>query len=153
MPSIRTLYILALMFLAYSNTWAASVVGSAQVNLLSPLEIGESSSLDFGNIINVNGSCEMQDNGALVSSGTQTCDGTQIPAEFIITGDAGNTVDIVVQATQVESGLTFIPKLVGESNRVLTSGSVSFNVVGTLNINNANQGVYVIPYVVTVNYQ
>lgn len=136
-----------------SFTLAASMSGSANVNLVSPLTISEAAQLTFGNITNLNGSCEMQDDGSLIPSGGQTCSGAQIPAEFTISGDAGNSVDIVVKPNNNEPGLTFTPKLVGSETKTLADGSTSFQIVGTLNINNAFEGSYAIPYIVTVNYQ
>jgi len=132
---------------------AASISGSANVNLVNPLTISEATQLTFGSITNLNGSCEMLDDGSLVGTGGQTCSGAQIPAEFTVLGDIGYSVDIVVQANNSEPGLSFLPKLVGTETKTLSDGSISFQVVGTLNISNAFEGTYAIPYIVTVNYQ
>lgn len=151
--ALLNLVVVTLGVILSSPAVGASISGSASVNLVNPLSISEATQLTFGNITNLNGSCEMQDDGLLVASGGQNCSGAQMPAEFTITGDPGNSVDIVVQANNTEPGLSFIPKLVGAETKTLSDGSISFQIVGTININNAFEGTYAIPYVVTVNYQ
>jgi len=148
---LLTIATVSLSFSAWVG--AVSVSASANVELVDPLVITETSSLTFGNITNLNGSCVMQDDGVLLASGGQTCSGSQVPAQFNISGNDGSLVDIVVQANHTEPGLTFIPKLVGSESKSLTGGSTSVQVVGTLNISNASDGNYYIPYIVTVNYQ
>lgn len=154
MRKIAAPYFGAFIALLTPNTLLGqALVASAQVNLLSPLEVIESSTLNFGNIVNLNGSCQMQDDGALVASGAQTCSGTQVPAQFNINGDAGSSVDVFVGVNHSIPGLTFVPKLVGGETKNLVGGSASFQVVGTLNISSPTEGAYAVPYVVTVNYQ
>ncbi|GAA6135926.1 hypothetical protein NBRC116188_27160 [Oceaniserpentilla sp. 4NH20-0058] len=142
-----------ILLLVPEALWGQTLVASAQVNLQSPLEVSESSALNFGNIVNLSGSCHMQDDGELIASGGQTCSGTQVPAQFNINGDAGSSVDVFVGVNHSIPGLTFVPKLVGDETKNLVGGSASFQVVGTLNISSPTEGTYAVPYVVTVNYQ
>jgi len=133
--------------------YSASYVAYAGVNLVKNIQVSEQQALNFGQISNLNGSCQMLQDGSLVASGAQTCNQTQNPGIFSISGSLDQAISISVSQGATIPGVEFTPALVGSSNQQLTGGSTTIAVIGTLAINNAQQGNKAIPYIVTVNYQ
>lgn len=149
------LKLIALLSLSVISLSAKSdlVVATAQVNIVPPLEINELQSINFGSLGNLDGSCEMLDSGLLNPSGDQSCSDTRTPGIFSITGGSDQQISVLVTAGAPSGGVSFTPKLVGDSSKTLTGGNVQVTVVGTLSMSSASNGSQSLPYTVTVNYQ
>lgn len=136
---------------------AATVTGNANVNIIPALSITETTEIDFGSIAAVDGTCTMDAAGALTASGPNAaqlnCNGTQTPATFTITGEAGEVVDVSVTAGAAVDGVTFNPAIEGSASPTLALGVAAVTVRGSIDLASATVGDKDISYTFTANYQ
>ena len=105
------------------GVFAASVTGTANVNIIAALAITETTEIDFGNIAAVDGTCTMDAAGALSGSNADlNCTGTATPAVFDLAGAATEAVDISVTAGAAVGGVTYNPTIAGGATSVLLDG-------------------------------
>lgn len=110
--------------------------------------------LNFGTITNENGECKIKSSGTLVGKSGQTCFGTGTATKLKIQGDPYTSVIISAFQGPAVNGITFIPKVVGDTVRILNSkGKKTFKVIGSLMLNNATAGAVDMSYTTTVNYE
>lgn len=145
-------FALALMS-ASTVSFAADQVGNANVEIVSAITISEDTQIDFGQIINVNGTCTMASGGTLSGTAGMGCTGTETPGVFTISGTSGAVIDVVVTTGSTVDGVTYNPVIDGSLTRTLTGGSATVNVIGNVVLNAATDGVKDIAYTFTANYQ
>lgn len=138
---------------ASSLALAADQAGNANVEIVSAITISEDTQIDFGQVINTDGTCNMASGGSLSGTAGMGCTGTETPAAFTITGTTGSVVDISVTAGAAIDGVTYNPVVDGILTRTLTGGSTSVNVIGNIVLSSATDGVKDIAYTFTANYQ
>lgn len=131
---------------------AASVVGSASVEILPALNVEETSAINFGQLQQVDGTCIMDHAGQLSGPDGMNCNGTESLGAFIIAGADGATVNISVTGGAI-TGIGFNPIIVGSSSRTLVNGSQSVAIAGELTLENAPLGIQTISYTFTANYE
>lgn len=132
---------------------AADQSGNANVEIVSAITITEVAQIDFGQIINFDGTCTMASGGSLNGSVGMGCTGTETPGTFDITGTSGAVVDVSVTAGATIDGVTYSPNIDGSSSRTLSGGTATVNVIGNIQLINATDGVKDIAYTFTTNYQ
>lgn len=132
---------------------AADQAGNANVEIVSAITISEDTQIDFGQIINTDGTCTMATGGALSGTAGMGCTGSETPAAFTINGTTGAVVDIAVSAGAAVDGVTYNPVVDGILTRTLSGGSVTVNVIGNIVLSGASDGVKDIAYTFTANYQ
>ena len=133
--------------------FAADQAGNANVEIVSAITISEDVQIDFGQIINSDGTCTMASGGALSGTAGMGCTGTETPATFTVNGTSGSVVDISLTAGAAVDGVTYNPVLVGAASRTLTGGAATVNVIGNIVLASATDGVKDIAYTFTANYQ
>lgn len=138
---------------ASSLVMAAEQAGNANVEIVSAITISEDTQIDFGQVINTDGTCNMASGGSLSGTAGMGCTGTETPAAFTINGTTGSVVDINVTAGAAVDGVTYNPVVDGILTRTLTGGTVSVNVIGNIVLSSASDGVKDIAYTFTANYQ
>lgn len=138
---------------ASSLVMAADQAGNANVEIVSAITISEDTQIDFGQVINTDGTCNMASGGSLSGTAGMGCTGTETPAAFTINGTTGSVVDINVTAGAAVDGVTYNPVVDGILTRTLTGGTVSVNVIGNIVLSSASDGVKDIAYTFTANYQ
>lgn len=138
---------------ASSIAFAADQAGNANVEIVSAITISEDTQIDFGQVINTNGTCSMASGGSLSGTSGMGCTGTETPATFTINGTSSAVVDINVSAGATVDGVTYNPVVDGISTRTLIGGSTSIDVIGNIILSNATDGVKDIAYTFTANYQ
>lgn len=136
-----------------SGALAADLTGTANVNLLAPLNLAETTQVDFGTIGSEDGTCTMASGGALTGSAGQSCSGTQTPGVFTVTGTDGQVIDVSATAGAAVDGVTFNPTIDGPATATLTGGSATINMIGNLVLSSATAGTKAISYTFTANYQ
>ncbi len=139
--------------LAASVTQAADQTGNANVEIVSAITITEDTQIDFGQIINLDGTCTMSSGGSLSGTAGMGCTGTETPATFTITGTSGAVVNLAVANGATVDGVSYFPVIDGPTSRTLSGGSVSVDVVGNISLSGASDGVKDIAYTFTANYQ
>ena len=123
---MKNRFIAALLgMLATSVAQAADQTGNANVEIVSAITITEDTQIDFGQIINLDGTCTMSSGGSLSGTAGMGCTGTETPATFTITGTSGAVVDIAVAGGATVDGVTYTPVIDGITARTLSGGSVS----------------------------
>lgn len=127
----------------------SSIAISAKIK---PVSIQEVTAINFGTLAADNGICTMQSGGVLVASAGQSCSGIQTPAEFKVNASNGEVLIASVTGGNTQ-GITFRPQIDGSEIITVKGSSVDIFIIGELEFNNVSQGVYAIPYIVTVNYQ
>lgn len=138
---------------ASSNVLADNISATANVNLLAPLALAETTQVDFGTIGSEDGTCTMASGGALTGSAGQTCSGTQTPGVFTVTGTAGQVIDVSATPGAAVDGVTFNPAIDGPATATLVAGSATINMIGNLVLSSATPGAKAISYTFTANYQ
>jgi hypothetical protein len=140
---------------------AASDTATAEANILAPLTLSADNSLHFGDIaVNGAGTVVVAADGSGAScSANLICTGGDSPADFTVTGSAGETVGIAYSNVVALSGPGANMTLSGlnaDSGATLGlgAGTANFSVGGTLTVN-AGQvaGYYSGSFDVTVEYQ
>lgn len=140
--------------LAFSGAaFAADQAGNANVEIVSAIAISEDTQIDFGQIINNDGTCTMTTGGALSGTAGMGCTGTETPASFTVSGTSGAVVDISLTAGASVDGVTYNPVLDGVATRTLSGGSATVAVIGNIVLASATDGVKDIAYTFTANYQ
>ncbi len=132
---------------------AADQAGNANVEIVSAIIITETTQIDFGQIINLDGTCTMASGGSLSGTAGMACTGTETPAVFNIAGTSGSVVDVSVTAGSSVDGVTYTPVIDGAATRTLTGGTANVSVVGAIQLVSATDGVKDIAYTFTANYQ
>lgn len=133
--------------------YAADQAGNANVEIVSAIVITETTEIDFGQIINVDGTCTMATGGSLSGTAGMGCSGTETAGQFEIAGTSGATVDVSVTAGSAVDGVTYNPVIDGAATRTLTGGTADVNVIGNIVLSSATDGVKDIAYTFTANYQ
>ena len=139
--------------LAASSVQAADQTGNANVEIVSAITITEDTQIDFGQIINLDGTCVMSSGGTLSGPAGMGCTGTETPATFTITGTSGAVIDLSVANGATVDGVSYFPVIDGSTSRTLSGGSVSVDVIGNISLSGATDGVKDIAYTFTANYQ
>lgn len=132
---------------------AADQAGNANVEIVSAILITETTQIDFGQIINVDGTCTMAAGGALSGTAGMGCTGTETAGVFNISGTSGAVVDVSVTAGAAVDGVSYNPAVDGAASRTLTGGTANVNVIGNIALVSATDGVKDIAYTFTANYQ
>ena len=144
---------LALLTFASQLAITAEQAGNANVEIVSAITISEDTQIDFGQIINLDGTCNMATGGTLSGTAGMGCTGTETPATFTISGTTGAVVDINVTAGASVDGVTYNPVVDGVLTRTLTGGQASVDVIGNIVLASATDGIKDIAYTFTANYQ
>ena len=132
--------------------WSVEKSGTAKVELLSALTVEEEEEVDFGRLINENGTCTMLSGGVLDGPANMGCTGQETPGQFTVSGRDGAHIEIHVNRGPTIDGVTFVPVVDGSSVRVLRRGDVDVFVVGRLELANATDGEKELSYTFTANY-
>lgn len=132
---------------------AADQAGNANVEIVSAILITETTQIDFGQIINIDGTCTMGTGGALSGTAGMGCTGTETAGTFSIAGTSGAVVDVSVSAGASVDGVSYNPVVDGVLTRTLTGGAATVNVIGNIVLASATDGVKDIAYTFTANYQ
>ena len=133
--------------------FAADQAGNANVEIVSALLISEDTQIDFGQIINLDGTCTMSSGGALSGTAGMGCTGTETAGVFTVSGTSGSVVDVSVTAGAAVDGVTYNPVVDGVLTRTLTGGQSTVDVIGNIVLASATDGVKDIAYTFTANYQ
>ena len=133
--------------------FAADQAGNANVEIVSAIVITETTQIDFGQIINVDGTCTMASGGALSGGAGMACTGTETAGVFNVAGTSGAVVDVSVTAGAAVDGVTYNPVIDGTLTRTLTGGNADVNVIGNIVLSSATDGIKDIAYTFTANYQ
>ena len=149
----KILLAIALLAMPLKSTIAADQTGNANVEIVSAITISEDVQIDFGQIINLDGTCTMSSGGSLSGTAGMGCTGVETPATFTISGTSGAVVDIIVSAGAAVDGVTYNPVVDGVLTRTLSGGSASVDVIGNIVLAGATDGVKDIAYTFTANYQ
>lgn len=136
-----------------SSALAADQAGNANVEIVSAIVISETTQIDFGQIINLDGTCTMASGGALSGTAGMGCTGTETAGVFNIAGTTGAVVDVSVTAGAAVDGVTYTPVVDGASTRTLVGGTANVSVIGNIALASATDGVKDIAYTFTANYQ
>lgn len=132
---------------------AADQAGNANVEIVSAILISEDTQIDFGQIINLDGTCNMASGGALSGTTGMGCTGTETAGSFTISGTSGAVVDVSVSPGVVVDGVAYNPAIDGILTRTLTGGQATVEVIGNIVLSSATDGVKDIAYTFTANYQ
>lgn len=132
---------------------AADQSGNANIEIVTAITITEDTQIDFGQIINADGTCTMSSGGSLSGTLGMGCTGVETPATFTVLGTSGAVVIINVAGGSTLDGVTYNPVIDGSSARTLSGGSASVDVIGNVVLSGASDGVKDIPYTFTANYQ
>ncbi|MFK8020784.1 MAG: hypothetical protein AB8B86_13510 [Pseudomonadales bacterium] len=136
-----------------SQAFAADQAGNANVDIVSAITIAETREVDFGTIVNVNGTCTMGSGGGLSGTAGMACSGTETDGLFTITGTTGSVVDISLSGGNSDATLVFNPVLDGAVSRTLTGGTTTANIIGNIVLTDTSDGDKDIAYTFTANYQ
>ncbi len=79
-------------------TFAADQAGNANVEIVSAIVITETTQIDFGQIINIDGTCTMATGGSLSGTAGMGCTGTETAGVFNVAGTSAAVVDVSVTA-------------------------------------------------------
>ena len=139
--------------LASGAAYAADQAGNANVEIVSAIVITENTQIDFGQIINLDGTCTMASGGSLSGTAGMACTGTETPGTFQVAGTTGAVVDVSVTAGPAVDGVTFNPVIDGVLTRTLAGGTADVDVIGNIVLASATDGVKDIAYTFTANYQ
>lgn len=151
---MKKLLVAAMAALSVSGAvMAADQAGNANVEIVSAILISEDTQIDFGQIINIDGTCSMAAGGALSGTTGMGCTGAETSGIFSIAGTSGAVVDVSVAAGPSVDGVTYNPVVDGVLTRTLTGGAASVNVIGNIVLSSASDGVKDIAYTFTANYQ
>ena len=149
----RVLAVAILFSFQTHTSYSAEQTGTANVEIVSALSITEETELDFGQVVNVDGSCTMSSGGTLSGTAGMGCTGTETPGVMRVDGTVNAYVDASVTAGPSVDGVSFFPKIDGKTNRILSKGDAHFPIIGQIKLENATDGEKEIPYVFTANYQ
>lgn len=133
--------------------FAADQTGNANVEIVSAITVSEDTQIDFGQIINQDGTCNMSTGGSLSGTVGMGCTGTETPATFTINGTTGSVIDISVSTGASVDGVTYSPVIDGILTRTLVGGSATVDVIGSIVLSGATDGIKDIAYTFTANYQ
>lgn len=133
--------------------FAAEQTGTANVEIVSALSITEETEVDFGQVVNVDGTCSMASGGVLSGTAGMGCTGTETAGVIRVDGTVNAFVDARVSPGPEVDGVTFIPRIDGKTNRKLSKGDAHFPIIGDIVLSNATDGEKDIPYIFTANYQ
>ena len=132
----------------------ASIIGQASFNLVVPLQITETQTINFGDIANlVSARCKVAAN---LRTGA-ACVGSEWDTGVIrITAQAGESV--IIQVSSVITGdMSFIPLLANGTQSgvyIVQNGFLDISIGGELNLKKSlGLSLYTISYIVEVNYQ
>ena len=134
-------------------TFAAEQTGTANVEIVSALSITEETEVDFGQVVNVDGTCTMGSGGILSGSAGMGCTGRETRGIIRVDGTVNAYVDASVSAGPSVDGVSFTPRIDGKKTRILSKGDAHFPVIGDIILNGATDGEKDIPYIFTANYQ
>ena len=158
--SLKIASAVALTSLVFSGAAnAASVNGTASVDIATPISISQTSAMSFGTVAATTGTSSAVLTPAGGMTGTSSLGGTISAATFNVQGTSGSTYSISLPTADVTLSSANSSMIVNAFTHdagvtpTLTGGSVNFNVGATLNIG-ANQaaGSYTGTYAVTTNY-
>jgi hypothetical protein len=141
----------AAAFSISSLGFADNIVDDATANVVlqTALDVVETTQLDFGTVVNTDGSCTLSQAGALGG----TCSGTGTAGVFTITGDNNALVGITTAFGTLEGGnIKFTPSAPATAT-IGSGGNIAVNVGGDLLLDGASSGTKAIPYTFTANYQ
>lgn len=150
--------LIASSVLLTSQVGASDFTGKANFNLITPLVISETTQLNLGDIdIGTTGSCGFT--AASLATGTVclATGATQVAGVFKVTGTDG-VVNVSVSGADTSlDGITFTPSVINATETIgaVTSGEVSFNVGGNVDVDTSGtvaSGVQVLDYTVSVTY-
>jgi len=133
--------------------FSAEQSGTANVEIVSAVSITEETEVDFGTVVNVNGRCTMASGGALSGTTGMACTGNETPGVFRVDGTVNAYVQASVSPGPSVDGVSFIPKIDGQTIRILSKGDAHFPVIGEIVLDDATDGDKDIPYVFTAHYQ
>ena len=131
---------------------AEQFIASAKVQITDSIEITQNAGLNFGQIEARNGVCSMSSGGVLDGSQGQTCSGQSSPGSFTISATTGRAVNFSVSANGAVNGVTLQPQVDGSAMRVAESNTITLEVIGSLQLENATPGALSISYTLTANY-
>lgn len=132
---------------------AADQAGNANVEIVSAILITEDVQIDFGQIINTDGTCNMSPGGLLSGTAGMGCTGSETAGTFTINGTSASVVDVSVTQGAPVDGVTYSPTIDGAASRTLAGGTTSVDVIGSIVLASATDGVKDIAYTFTANYQ
>jgi hypothetical protein len=151
---MKKLLVAAMAALSVSGAvMAADQAGNANVEIVSAILISEDTQIDFGQIINIDGTCSMASGGLLSGTTGMGCTGTETSGVFSIAGTSGAVVDVSVTPGPAVDGVTYNPVVDGVFTRTLTGGAATVDVIGNIVLSSASDGVKDIAYTFTANYQ
>ncbi len=107
---------------------AEPILATAKVVILPALDVRQETAIDFGQIRNTSGTCTMGANGVLSGTEGMECTGTETPGTFIVSGSAGNIIDVSVTGGS-EDGVFFAPRINGSKQRALGNGMARVTVI------------------------
>jgi len=149
---------LSLLFIGVAS--AADTIGTASVEVLSPIAIAETQALNFGNIspTGTAGTVAISTGGVRSNSNVDLLGGLPTQAIFAITG-AGNAAfsvslpsSVILTGPETKTVDSFVHD--AGASPALSSGTATVNVGATLNVNATQApGTYTGTYSVSVNYQ
>ena len=153
-------------FVAAPLAHAGSAGETGTANIVAPLNVTSGSELDFGDVapdLSAAGTVEIQTDGTKVCGNGITCFDTTpaTVATFSVSGFDGSVYNIVIpstidlEGTDTADGHSMTATLVAsKSTGILTGGSDSFSVGGTLTVG-ADQapGSYAASFLVSIQYQ
>ncbi len=144
--------VVALITLISADGFAASSLGRANVTLIESINFEERRFVDYGTLVNENGTCSIDASGQLQGSNGSNCNGDGQVGEFLIQGTPNQSVSISVSSGESLSGITFTPELLSLSSTVLVEGQTVALVGGKLDLENATHGSHALTYTISVNY-
>ncbi|MBN2675928.1 MAG: DUF4402 domain-containing protein [Alphaproteobacteria bacterium] len=124
---------------------AATAEGEARINVITPLSIEETASVDFGDVAMDTGTSGTISiaaaDGAITCPSTYICAGSGTVGSFTINGKADEVVTVSIDdeadlyvAGQGATALHFVPTL-STSTPTLTSGTATITVGGSIAVN------------------
>ncbi len=135
-----------------SAVMAANEIATARVQIVPAINITEQTEIDFGTLSNIDGTCTMSSGGSLSGTAGMECAGDEVPGQFNISGLDGAVISLSV--TQgFSQGVTFQPVIDGSNSRTLEGGVTTVVILGSLTLNNAQDGEQNISYTLTANYE
>src|SRR5437868_4952963 len=138
---------------AFAQNTATNSDATATANIVAPIAITNSASINFGNVVATaaGGTVVLGTNGSVTPSGVATLSGiTPTAAEFTVTGDQNFTYSVTlpgnsdVSLSQQGATSMALTNFTSNATGTFTAGSETFQVGATLHVG-ANQapGVYV----------
>ncbi|CAM3347802.1 hypothetical protein [Shewanella violacea] len=132
----------------------ASIIGQASFNLVVPLQITETQTINFGDIANlVSARCKVAAN---LRTGAACVESEWDTGVIRITAEAGESVIIQVSSVMAE-GMSFIPILANGTQSdvyLVQNGFLDISIGGELTLQKTlGLSLYTISYMVEVNYQ